>query len=80
VGVASSKGWGCQFLTFSTAAVSYLPDGRSSTLHTGMAATSTPEIYVEGNLFKRPRGLHPSRMPKKKWVQKRFCRLTGDSF
>ena len=48
-------------------------------IRSDMATVSTPEIYVEGDLFKRSRGLHPSRV-KKKRVQKRFCQLTRDSF
>ena len=43
-----------------------------------MAAVSTPVIYMEGIVYKRSRGRrHPSRVKK---TQKRFCRLTKDSF
>ena len=53
-----------------------LPD--SYTTLAEMAAVSTPVIYMEGILYKRSRGRrHPSRVKK---TQKRFCRLTKDSF
>ena len=46
-----------------------------------MAAVSTAGTYMEGTLLKRSRGRNPSRMRvKKKWVQKRYCRLTKDTF
>ena len=43
-----------------------------------MAAVSSPVVYKEGIVYKRSRGRrHPSRVKK---TQKRFCRLTEDSF
>ena len=55
-----------------------LPGRRSShTILAEMAAVS-PLVYMEGVVYKRSRGRrHPSRVKK---TQKRFCRLTKDSF
>ena len=51
------EGWGCQFLTFATAADRYLPDGRSSTTAHSHGSCKHPRNLRRGELvqeIKRP--------------------------